>query len=93
MSQPCKISFYGISTCPHCRRAKELLESKNLDFKCTYIDLLEGAEREAVANRVKEHNPRFSFPTMVFFHNTEDDADKVVVVGFKEDEINKALEK
>ncbi len=91
MSQSCKITFYGLSTCPHCRKAKELLESLHLDFDFFYVDKMEGSEREAMIERVKRHNPRVSFPTMVFYHKDENDADKVVVVGFKENEINEAV--
>jgi glutaredoxin len=47
------------------------------------VDLLEGEERKAILEDVRKFNPKCSFPTIII-------GDKVIV-GFKEEEIKKAL--
>ncbi len=78
-----KVKLYALSTCIHCKRTKELLEEKNVDYDCVYVDLLKGEERNEILNKVKEFNPRLSFPTLVV-------GDKCIV-GFRKEEIEEAL--
>lgn len=67
MSEDKKIVFYGLSTCPYCRRAKEYLEDHKIPFELHYVDLLEGEERNETVTIVREYNPALSFPTIVIF--------------------------
>ncbi|MBN2654233.1 MAG: glutaredoxin family protein [Nitrospirae bacterium] len=75
--------MYTLSTCVHCKAAKKMLDDCSIKFDFTDIDLLEGKEREDMIAEVKKINERCSFPTILI-------GDKVIV-GFKEDEIRKAL--
>jgi glutaredoxin-like protein NrdH len=79
------IKLYALSTCVHCKKAKELLDKKGIDYDCTYVDRLSGEERTQAINEVKQYNPSLSFPTLVI----GDDC----IVGFKKQEIEDALEK
>ncbi len=79
-----KIILYTLSTCGHCKKTKSLLHECNAEYNCTDVDLLEGKEREAAIAAVKECNPRLSFPTLVI--------GETVIIGFKEEEIRKALD-
>jgi glutaredoxin-like protein NrdH len=79
-----QIVFYGLSTCIWCRRTREWLESAGLQFDYFYVDLLSGAEREAVLAEVRRWNPAVSFPTLVI-----DGARSVV--GYRVDELKAAL--
>jgi len=81
MSSPVKM--YTLSTCVHCKAAKKMLNDCSIKFDFTDIDLLEGQERQNMIEEVKKFNERCTFPTIVI-------GDKVIV-GFKEDEIKKAL--
>lgn len=77
------IILYALSTCIHCRRTRELLESLNVAYDYVYVDLLpEGELREAL-NTVMDYNPRGSFPTLII--------GDTVIVGFREEEIRGAL--
>lgn len=78
--------MYGLSTCVHCRRARNFLESNKVVFDCIYVDQLKGAEREKALETVRKHNPRVSFPTVL----VDDGAS--VVIGFQEQELADALE-
>ncbi|MGE4506851.1 MAG: glutaredoxin domain-containing protein, partial [Desulfovibrionaceae bacterium] len=32
------IKFYGLSTCSHCKNAKQYLEQCGEEFECVYVD-------------------------------------------------------
>ena len=69
--------LFALSTCPHCRHAREFLDSNDIAYRYVYVDLLEGAARESAVGEIQKYNPRRSFPTLVI---DEDD----VLVGFTE---------
>ncbi len=79
------IKLYGLSTCSHCKATRRLLDECQVDYFYEEVDRLEGKERSAAIEAVKQLNPRCSFPTLVI-------NDKVIV-GFKENDIMEALEK
>jgi glutaredoxin-like protein NrdH len=77
------IMLYALSTCGWCHKTKELLTSLGVDFDYVFVDLLPDAERENTLKIVQKWNPKSSFPTIVINNSC--------IVGFKEDEIKKAL--
>lgn len=77
------VMVYTISTCGHCRKAKQLLYDCAVEFQYKDVDLLTGEERVAILDEVRRLNPECSFPTMVI--------GETVIVGFKEEDIRKAL--
>ncbi len=81
---PDKVKLYALSTCGHCKRTKELLQSKGVDYDVTDVDQLEGQERQEAIEEVKQYNPSLSFPTLVIGEKC--------VVGYKKDEIEEALQ-
>lgn len=78
-----RVNFYGLSTCGWCRKAKEFLDSNGIEYDFTYVDLCEDEEKAQAAARVRELNPRGSFPTIQI--------DDAVVVGFDEDRLRELL--
>ena len=77
------IKIYSLSTCSHCRSTKRFLGDCGVKYEFTDVDLLDGDERKAILEDVKQFNPRCSFPTIII-------GDKVII-GFKEQEIKEAL--
>lgn len=77
------VKVYALSTCGHCKRAKQLLADCNVDYDSVEVDLLEGDDRKAVLDEVRELNPRCSFPTIKI--------NEKVIVGYQEKEIKEAL--
>ncbi|MDP3259330.1 MAG: glutaredoxin family protein [Thermodesulfovibrionales bacterium] len=77
------IKIYTLSTCSHCKSTKKLLDECSIKYEFADVDLLSGAERQAIIEEVKCFNPDCSFPTIII-------GDKVII-GFKEQEIRKAL--
>ena len=80
------VCLYGLSTCVHCKHACDFLEKKGIAFDCVYVDKLVGETRTETINTVRKFNPRISFPTIVVDNGAH------VLVGFKEDELSKALD-
>jgi glutaredoxin-like protein NrdH len=77
------IMLYALSTCGWCHKTKDLLTSLGVEYDYVFVDLLSDPERESTLKIVQKWNPKSSFPTIVINNNC--------IVGFKEDEIKKAL--
>jgi glutaredoxin len=77
------VKMYTLSTCHHCKAAKKFMAQCGVAFEFTDVDLLTGAEREAVLAEVRRLNPECSFPTIVIGDQ--------VVVGNNEEQIRKVL--
>lgn len=82
MTKP-EVKLYTLSTCSHCKAAKNMLNQCQVAYDFVDIDLLEGEEREAAIDKVRELNPDCTFPTIKI-------GDRIIV-GFREDEIREAL--
>lgn len=83
MTQP-DVKLYTLSTCSHCKSTKSLLKQSNVEYDAVDVDLLQGDERTAMIEEVKQFNPRCTFPTIIINGR--------VIVGFKENEIREALD-
>jgi len=79
-----EIKVYALTTCVHCKHAKEFLDEKHIPYDCVHVDYLTGEERTKVMDIVRKLNPALSFPTIVI-------GDKVIV-GFRRDELLSMLE-
>ena len=82
MAHP-SVKMYTLSTCRHCKAAKQFLKDCGVAFEFTDVDLLTGAEREAILAEVRRYNPECSFPTILIGDQ--------VIVGDDEAAIRKAL--
>lgn len=79
-----RVCFYGLSTCIWCRKTRQFLEDRGVQFDYVYVDLLQGQEREEAKEQVRRWNPAVSFPTVV----VDDDQ---CVVGYKPDMLEEVL--
>ncbi|NDY57285.1 glutaredoxin family protein [Desulfovibrio sulfodismutans] len=77
------VKVFALSTCIHCKQAKQFLDDKNVTYECVHVDLLTGDDRKQVIEEVKKVNPSLSFPTIVI--------GDTVIVGFRKDDILTAL--
>jgi glutaredoxin-like protein NrdH len=78
--------LYALSTCPWCKKTKQLLKDLGVKFSFTDVDLLPEAEKKQTVEIIRKWTPAGSFPTLVI-------DDRKCIVGFKEDEIREALQK
>jgi glutaredoxin-like protein NrdH len=79
-----KVMLYALSTCPWCRKTKQLLGEMGVAYDYIDVDHLEGKEREDTLDAVRKWNPACSFPTLVV-------NDSKCIVGFAESDIKQAL--
>jgi glutaredoxin-like protein NrdH len=77
------VKLFTLSTCSHCKAAKELMKELGVRYECTDVDLLQGEERQQTISEIRKINQRLSFPTIVI--------GDTVIVGNNPDEIRKAL--
>ena len=85
MSEETRVKMYTISTCGYCRAAKAFLREQGIPFEFIDIDLLEDDEKHRILKEAREVTSvdRISFPTIVI--------GETVIIGFREDQIRKAL--
>lgn len=77
------VMLYALSTCPYCRMTKKFLDDNEVEYDVVDVDLLEGDERTAVVDEVKQLSGGTSFPVLV----VDDD----VIVGFNKTAIKERL--
>lgn len=80
-----EVKVFALSTCVHCKKAKEYLDECGVKYECVHVDLLTGDDRKQTIEEVRKHNPSVSFPTLVI--------GDTVVVGYNKDKIDEALKK
>ena len=78
-----KVKLYSLSTCPTCKKVKNLLNSYNVDYELVEVDLLNGGEQWVALKELKKINPQETFPTVVV---------EKAVVGYDEELLKKLLE-
>lgn len=78
------VMLFALSTCVWCGKTRKLLDDLGVAYDYEYVDLLQGEEKENTMKMVEEWNPACSFPTLVINNSR-------CIVGFKEEEIRKAL--
>ena len=75
------VTIYTLSTCGWCRKTKELLKDLGVQYEYIDMDKIEGLDQMTARAELKKYNPRASYPTLII------DEGKIVIIGFKEDEI------
>ena len=78
------IVLYALSTCPWCKKTKNLLNEMGVDYYFCDVDLLEGDAQKEAMRAVEKWNSSRSFPTLVI-------NDSECIVGFQENKIREAL--
>ena len=74
------LKIFALSTCGHCRRAKDFLTEKGIKFEYVYVDQLEYEKKQDLKNKLQDKfKKRVAFPFLVI--NDED-----CVVGFLKNE-------
>jgi glutaredoxin len=74
---------YALSTCPHCRRTRRLLDELAIDYDVVEVDLLGDEERGRVIDEVRRISGGASFPVVII-------GDRIVV-GHNEEQLRTAL--
>lgn len=80
-----RVFVYAISTCAWCKRAKKFLADNGIEYEYVDVDLCNKKEQGEIRNDILNRGGRLSYPTVIV-------DDKILITGFKEDEIREALE-
>lgn len=59
------VRLFALSTCPYCRMTKRYLDEHGITYELTEVDLLEGDEKQAAIDEVKQISGGTSFPVLV----------------------------
>ncbi|MBN2434839.1 MAG: glutaredoxin family protein [Spirochaetes bacterium] len=78
------IQLFGLSTCIWCKKTKEYLDSKGVEYYYVFVDLLNESEKEEAKKLIKKWNNDISYPTIIINESRS-------VVGFDEDEIDREI--
>jgi ferredoxin-thioredoxin reductase catalytic subunit/glutaredoxin len=78
-----KIQLYALSTCAYCQAIGKMFHDLKIEHDYIEVDLLEGDERTSVLDKLKEMNPKKSFPTTVI--------GDTVITGYKVQEIKEVI--
>ncbi len=77
--------LYALVTCQHCIRTQKFLKENKVDCKVIHVDLFESIVRQSVMKKLKEYNPKGSFPTFIMPSGK-------TVVGFREHLLREAIQ-
>lgn len=71
------VKIYTLSTCGWCRKTKEFLNERDVQYRFIDVDLLPDEEMDVIVEQQMSYNPAGSFPTIVINGNE-------VIVGYDE---------
>jgi len=77
------VRLFALSTCPYCRMTREYLDENDVEYELTEVDHLDGEEKQAAVDEVKQLSGGTSFPVIVM--------DDEVIVGFNKRAIKERL--
>ncbi|MCX8182362.1 MAG: glutaredoxin family protein [Candidatus Methanomethyliaceae archaeon] len=79
-----KVFVYALSTCAWCKKTKQFLKDKDVEYEYVDVDLLSKEDLEKVKAEITSRGVPLQFPLIII-------DDKVMITGFREDQINGAL--
>jgi len=79
-----KVFVYALSTCAWCKKTKQFLKDRDVEYEYVDVDLLSKDDLEKVKAEIASRGAQLLFPLIVI-------DDKVVITGFREDQITGAL--
>ena len=80
-----KVFMYAISTCAWCKLTKNFLKDNNIEYEYVDVDLSDGEDREKIRREILKRRGRLSYPAIII-------DDKILINGFRKDEIKETLE-
>jgi glutaredoxin-like protein NrdH len=78
-----RVFIYALSTCVWCKRTKQFLKEKSVEYEYVDVDLVNGDERRRIEKEFAKTGS-YSYPTLVI-------DGKRVIKGYRVDEIKEAL--
>ena len=79
-----KVFVYALSTCVWCKLTKQYLNENSIEYEYVDVDLLNDQDRMKVHSIIVSKGGMISYPTTIV-------DDKVVVTGFRKDQLKEVL--
>jgi glutaredoxin-like protein NrdH len=79
-----RVVVYALSTCVWCKMTKQFLKDNEIDFEFIDVDMCEPQEKEQVRQQIQSKGGNLNYPTTIV-------DDKIVITGFRKDQLKEAL--
>jgi glutaredoxin-like protein NrdH len=79
-----KVTVYALSTCVWCKMTKQFLNDNNIEYEYIDVDLCEDEDKKKIHQLILSKGGALTYPTTII-------DDKVVVTGFRKDQLKEAL--
>ena len=79
-----KVTLYALSTCVWCKMTKQFLTDNNIEYEYIDVDLCEDEDKQKIHQLILSKGGTLTYPTTII-------DDKVVVTGFRKDQLKEAL--
>ena len=79
-----KVILYALSTCVWCKMTKQFLKDNNIEFEYVNVDLCEEDDKQKIRAEIQSKGGNLNYPTTII-------DDKIVVTGFRKDQLKEAL--
>ncbi len=79
-----KVKMYALSTCIHCRAAKQFLRESDVEFEYVDVDLCDEKDFEEIKKDILKRGSGFAFPQIII-------DDKTTITGLDKKKIKETL--
>ena len=79
-----KVVVYALSTCVWCKMTKQFLKDNSIKFEYVNVDLCEEDDKQKIRAEIQSKGGNLNYPTTII-------DDKIVVTGFRKDQLKEAL--
>jgi glutaredoxin-like protein NrdH len=79
-----KVVLYALSTCVWCKMTKQFLKDNGVEFEYVNVDMCEEDDKQKIRQEIQSKGGSLSYPTTII-------DDKIVVTGFRKDQLKEAL--
>ncbi|MGA2385102.1 MAG: glutaredoxin family protein [Candidatus Bathyarchaeia archaeon] len=80
-----KVFVYALSTCVWCKLTKQYLIDNNIEYEYVDVDLCAEEDKQKIRDTITSKGGMLSYPTTIV-------DDKVVITGFRKDQLKESLE-
>jgi len=80
-----KVIVYALSTCAWCKMTKKFLSDSGVEYEFVDVDLVNAQDHEKIRDDIVKKGGEPSYPTTIVDN-------KIVILGFRKDLLQKALE-
>jgi len=79
-----KVTLYALSTCVWCKMTKQFLTDNAIEYEFVDVDLLDSQDKDKAHQAIISKGGMLSYPTTIV-------DDKIVITGFRKDQLKEAL--